>query len=76
MHIVIIAWLYVTLLMSLTVSNKIAGVAFFLFLGVAPVLLIFAIAVRRHRGLLEQQARRSGREQEVDAADDGQPKPD
>ena len=76
MHIVMMAWLYVTLLMSLTLSSALAGVAFFLFVGVAPVLLFATLAVRRLRRLREERTRRSLREQQVDAADDGKAEPD
>ena len=75
MHIVIMAWVYVTLLMSLTLSSPLAGGAFFLFVGVAPVLLFAALAVRRQRRLREQRAPLV-REQEVDPADDGKAEPD
>ncbi len=76
MYIVIIAWVYVTLLMSLTLSSALAGVAFFLFLGVAPVLLFATLALRRHRRLHEQRAQQSVREQKADAANDGKAEPD
>ena len=75
MHIVIMAWVYVTLLMSLTLSSALAGVAFFLFVGVAPVLLFATLAVRRQRRLREQRSPLV-REQKVDAADDGKAEPD
>jgi len=75
MHIVIMAWIYVTLLMSLTLSSALAGGAFFLFVGVAPVLLFATLALRRHR-LREDRARQSVREQQVDPADDGKAEPD
>ena len=70
MYIVIMAWVYVTLLMALTLSSALAGVAFFLFAGVAPVLLFATLASRRQRRLREQRGP-SVREQKVDAADDG-----
>ncbi len=76
MHIVIMAWVYVTLLMSLTLSSALAGVAFFLFLGVAPVLLFASLALRRQRRLHEERTQRSLREQQVDAANDGKAEPD
>ena len=76
MYIVIMAWVYVTLLMSLTLSSALAGVAFFLFLGVAPVLLFATLAVRRHRRLHEERTQRSVREQKADAANDGKAKSD
>ncbi len=51
MHIVVIAWLYITLTMGLTFASGWAGAAFFLFAGLAPVLLYAALAVRRRRWL-------------------------
>ena len=72
MHIVIMAWMYVTLLMSQTLSSALAGAAFFLLAGVAPVLLFATLAGRRQRRLREDRARQSVREQQVDAANDGQ----
>jgi len=74
MYIVIMAWAYVTLLMSLTLSSVLAGVAFFLFVGVAPVLLLVTLAHRRQRRLHERRA--LVREQQIDAADDGKAEPD
>lgn len=76
MYIVIMAWVYVTLLMSLTLSSALAGVAFFLSVGLAPVLLFVALAARRQHRVREQRARRSVHEQKVDAADDGKAEPD
>lgn len=76
MYIVMMAWLYVTLLMSLTLSSALAGVAFFLFLGVAPMLLFATLALLRHRRLREQRARQSVREQKIDAANDHKAEPD
>jgi len=40
MYIVAIAWLYVTLLMALTESSVVAGVATFLFYGLLPLALL------------------------------------
>ena len=49
MHIVIMAWLFVTLTMALTFRSGLAGAAFFLAAGVAPVALYAWLAVRRRR---------------------------
>ncbi len=68
MHLVIIAWLYVTLTMALAMHSIVAGVALFVFIGAAPVMLIAALALRRARA---RKAEASGLEQEVKAADDG-----
>ena len=47
MHIVIIAWLYITAAMALAFNNGWAGAAFFASMGVAPVMLYAWLAVRR-----------------------------
>ena len=39
MYIVAIAWLYVVLMMSLTESSAVAGIATFVFYGLAPLAL-------------------------------------
>ena len=49
MHIVVIAWLFVTFTMALTMKSGLMGVALFAGLGVAPVLLLLAVAARRFR---------------------------
>lgn len=67
MHIVAAAWLYVTLMMALTLSTVWAGVAFFACVGLAPVVALVLLAARRHRARMD---RRSVREDEVHAADD------
>jgi hypothetical protein len=46
MHIVVIAWLFVTFTMALTMGAA-AGIAFFSVLGVAPVMLYGWMIVRR-----------------------------
>ncbi len=59
MHIVILAWLYVTFAMALTMGSVTAGLALFLGLGLAPVALWAAIRVRRHRARREREAARA-----------------
>jgi hypothetical protein len=49
MHIVIIAWLFVTFTMALTMKSWLLGIALFAILGLGPVLLYLALAVRRLR---------------------------
>jgi len=49
MHIVAMAWLYVTLTMALTLSGALAGAAFFMAVGVLPVALGALLARRRAR---------------------------
>jgi hypothetical protein len=48
MHIVIIAWLFVTFTMALTLRG-VAGAVFLLAVGVAPVALYLVLLVRRRR---------------------------
>ncbi|GJG92931.1 hypothetical protein [Cupriavidus pauculus] len=43
MYIVAIGWIYVTLMMAITETNIVAGVATFLFYGVAPVSIVMYI---------------------------------
>jgi hypothetical protein len=40
MYIVAIGWLYVALMMAITEPNAVAGIATFLFYGVAPVAIV------------------------------------
>jgi hypothetical protein len=49
MHIVIIAWLFVIFTMALTMKSWLMGVALFAALGLGPVLLYLALALRRFR---------------------------
>lgn len=52
MHIVALAWLYVTVLMALTESNVVAGILTLLFYGILPLALllwIFGAPGRRRR---------------------------
>jgi hypothetical protein len=49
MHIVVIAWLYITATMALAFTNGWAGAAFFVAAGVAPVMLYAWLAIRRRR---------------------------
>jgi hypothetical protein len=54
-HLVIIAWLFVIFTMALTMRSVLAGIAMFVALGIAPVALYMAIAIRRARRRREQQ---------------------
>lgn len=58
MHIVAIAWLYVTLMMAITEKNITAGVLTFVFYGLLPAALIFWLGGtrRRHRAAKRQSA--------------------
>ncbi|QWT47665.1 hypothetical protein J8L76_10835 [Azospira inquinata] len=64
MLIIIIGWLYVTLLMALSESSVVAGVLTFVFYGLAPCTLPFWLLlskIRRQRRLFrEAMAAREG----------------
>ena len=49
MHIVILAWLYVTFTMALAFASGVAGALFFLTAGLGPVALCAWLALRRRR---------------------------
>ncbi|MFO1396356.1 MAG: hypothetical protein U1F48_04765 [Burkholderiales bacterium] len=49
MHIVVIAWLFVIGVMALALSSALAGIAWFVGAGLAPVLLLVWLAARRAR---------------------------
>ena len=62
MHIVVIAWLYVTVLMALAESSLVAGILTLLFYGVVPIALLlrlFGGPVRRRAARLSQDASRT-----------------
>ena len=65
MHIVAFGWLYVTFAMALTMG-AVAGIAFFVAVGLAPVAALAALAARR----------RSVRVGRVHAGDDRHAEPD
>jgi len=48
-HIVILAWLFVTFTMALTFRSALAGLAFFVVAGLGPVALYAWLALRRRR---------------------------
>lgn len=60
MHLVILAWLFVISTMALTMKSALAGIAFFVALGLGPVLLYFAIVMRRFRARREREQRSTG----------------
>ena len=66
MHIVLIAWLYITATMALAFASGWAGAAFFASVGMAPAVLYLWLAVRRRRAArsadgAQPPARRPGR---------------
>lgn len=63
MYIVAIGWIYVALMMAITEHTVVAGVATFLFYGVAPVALLLYIMGTRGR-----RRRRAQREREAEQA--------
>jgi biotin transporter BioY len=63
MYIVAIGWIYVALMMAITEHTVVAGVATFLFYGVAPVALLVYIMGTRGR-----RRRRAQREREAEQA--------
>ncbi|MEN7527776.1 hypothetical protein [Cupriavidus sp. DL-D2] len=66
MYIVAIGWLYVALMMAITETNVVAGVATFLCYGLAPVSLVMYILGTPGR----RQRRRAREEAEARAAVD------
>ena len=48
-HIVVLAWLFVTFTMALTMRPLVAGVAFFVAVGLGPVAILAMLAARRRR---------------------------
>jgi hypothetical protein len=68
MHIVVIAWLYVTVLMALTESSVVAGILTFLFYGLLPTALLlwlFGGPVRRRAARLSAERQQTGSDQET-----------
>jgi hypothetical protein len=75
MLIIAIAWLYVVLMMSLTQSSFIAGVATFLFYGVIPcsiVLYIVGTPARRARAKRKEAAQQAGADEPADTNENNQ----
>jgi len=69
MYIVAIGWLYVALMMAITETSVVAGVATFLLYGLGPVSIVMYIM-----GTPGRRRRRKAREaEEVAAAKAGQP---
>jgi membrane protein implicated in regulation of membrane protease activity len=72
MHIVAIAWVYVTLLMALTETSITAGILTFTFYGLAPLaLLLWLSGARRRRRRLADAERLDEVTGEHDSADTG-----
>ncbi|WP_444633783.1 hypothetical protein [Cupriavidus oxalaticus] len=60
MYIVAIGWLYVALMMAITEHTVVAGVATFVFYGLAPVALVLYIMGTPARRRRKAQAERAG----------------
>jgi ABC-type transport system involved in cytochrome c biogenesis permease subunit len=82
MYIVAIAWLYVTVLMALTESSVVAGLATFFFYGLVPLALFLWLAGTPQRRRARQRQEMDEARRELDAgasppaaerADDRQP---
>lgn len=76
MYIVAIGWLYVALMMAITETNVVAGVATFLFYGLAPVSIVVYIMGtpgrrRRRKALEAQEARQAAAAQAPSPRGDG-----
>jgi len=71
MYIVAIAWLYVVVMMALTESSIVAGLATFLFYGLAPVALLVWLM-----GTPQRRRTRKAREAREAAAADSARQPD
>lgn len=57
MHIIVIGWLFVILMMSVTAKSVVGGVLMFMFYGVAPVaLLLYIFGARRRRERLDDRS--------------------
>lgn len=57
MHIVILAWIYVTFAMALTMNSLVAGASLFAFVGLGPVALWAFLRLRRVRARREREPR-------------------
>ena len=79
MHIVAIAWLYVTLMMAITEKTITAGVLTLLFYGLAPCALLLWLGGtrRRHRAAKQRtQTQRAASDELIDHPDRTDARPD
>lgn len=67
MHLVILAWLFVIFTLALTMRSLVAGVTLFVVVGLGPVLVYLAIALRRVRARREREAQVSLPRDDADA---------
>lgn len=68
MYIVVIAWIYVVLMMSITEQSPVAGVMTFLFYGVVPVTIIVYLSgsSRRRRQQRQYESAAASKEEATD----------
>ena len=66
MHILVLAWLYVTFTMALTLQSVVAGAAIFLIAGLGPVALAAVVAARRRSMRMRRMDRGDDRHAEGD----------
>ena len=79
MHIVSIAWLYVTLMMAITEKTIIAGVLTFVFYGLVPCALLLWLSGTRSRHRAAKQralAERAASDEQIDHPDRTDARPD
>ena len=73
MHIVALAWIYVVLMMSITETSVVAGIATFLLYGILPLSIILYLtgARQRNRRRIEREKllRRASEERETAASE-------
>ena len=71
MHIVALAWIYVVLMMSITETSVVAGIATFLLYGILPLSIILYLTGTRQRNRRrierEKLLRRAANERETAA---------
>jgi hypothetical protein len=68
LYIVAIAWLYVTLMMSITETSVVAGIATFVFYGLLPLTVVLYLLGAPARWRAMQRQRREHRERLRDQA--------
>jgi TRAP-type C4-dicarboxylate transport system permease small subunit len=76
MYIVVIGWMYVVLMMSITEESAIAGIMTFLMYGAVPVAIILYLSgtrQRRHRRAAAEKQRKDAAARSASDSIDGQP---
>jgi hypothetical protein len=75
MHIVVIAWIYVVLMMSITEHSVVAGIMTFLLYGVLPLSIILYLTGTGKRKRARQAAEKMRRSSVEHAAEPAEPRP-